>query len=261
MARVMRRFYNDADMERFEYLRGGFGCEPAAKIAMEVDSKAAFRASFYKVPDDHQVNDTRARSSGLNATVLFDVATTSGALRLVEADPPTACEPLRNEGLDGAAVLVRRGECAFEVKQSHAADAGAAAIVVSNDRMGLLPMSASSPAAVVDEVAAVMVTSRAGSTLRQLARDAAHVRQSLWIRFSGNDKFVQGWRTIQDLIDNPSVRGSPCDALFLRPVRSRVVLWCLFAVMAPQDAIPAQALLSTVEGAPPGQGWRLRRAV
>lgn len=179
-------------------------------LSRQVDSKAAFRASNYKIPDDHPVNTT-VRESGLNATMLFDSRTTSGAVRLVEGQPQTGCQPFTNAPgeLEGAAILLRRGECAFEVKQQRAADAGAIAIIVTNDRQGLLPMAASSPAAVVDEVAAVMVTSRSGSSLRQMVRDASNYGMPLWVRFAGDDRFVQGWKTIQDLIDKPSVRLLP----------------------------------------------------
>jgi subtilisin family serine protease len=53
------------------------------------------------------------------------------------ADDLFACTPFPPDSLDGSVVLIERGGCAFATKVDHAADAGALAVLVFNDRPGL----------------------------------------------------------------------------------------------------------------------------
>ena len=54
---------------------------------------------------------------------------------LVVADPFKASEPLRNgEHLQGAIVLIERGECSFEAKLQRASECGAAAVLLIDDQ-------------------------------------------------------------------------------------------------------------------------------
>jgi len=59
----------------------------------------------------------------------------TGPLRLILAQPPHACEELRNEPdlLLGAAILVMRGECPFGDKRTAVLAAGGAVMIVAND--------------------------------------------------------------------------------------------------------------------------------
>ena len=61
---------------------------------------------------------------------------TGAPFALVEADPPDACGRLSGERYRRAVTLVARGGCLFSTKVRNAQDAGAAAVIVANDREG-----------------------------------------------------------------------------------------------------------------------------
>ena len=61
---------------------------------------------------------------------------TGAPFALVEADPPNACGRLSGERYRRAVTLVARGGCLFSTKVRHAQNAGAAAVIVANDREG-----------------------------------------------------------------------------------------------------------------------------
>lgn len=53
------------------------------------------------------------------------------------AEPFSACSPLTNAAsLQGAAVIVQRGNCTFEVKARAAQAAGAALVVITDNQAG-----------------------------------------------------------------------------------------------------------------------------
>ena len=70
----------------------------------------------------------------------------SQEFELVFAQPSDGCSPGSSAVYAGKAVIVRRGTCNFAEKQQHAAAAGAALLIVVNDRAGLLEV----PAAAVE---------------------------------------------------------------------------------------------------------------
>ena len=103
-----------------------------------------------------------------------------GRVRLALALPTDAC----GEQLEapfpgyyaGAAVLVDRGGCSFEVKRRNAAMAGAVALLVANNEVGLTRMQsggASQRSADDIEIPAAMVTRSAGRELRHAMEHAA----------------------------------------------------------------------------------------
>jgi hypothetical protein len=69
-------------------------------------------------------------------------------VRIVLADPPNACSDLRNRAeAQGAAVLMRRGDCDYEVKIRVAEGAVAAAVIVGNSIDEYEVMARSTPGA------------------------------------------------------------------------------------------------------------------
>jgi subtilisin family serine protease len=67
--------------------------------------------------------------STLNNRTLVDAAD--------HADGRLACSPFSSGALSNAVVVIERGECTFETKVNHAADAGAIAVLVINNEPGL----------------------------------------------------------------------------------------------------------------------------
>ncbi|MPZ64188.1 MAG: M28 family peptidase [Pseudonocardiaceae bacterium] len=90
-----------------------------------------------------------------------------------DEDGSTGCEATDYDGQDftGAIALIRRGACAFSVKQGAAAEAGAVAAVISNNVEGPLRGTLGGPDAGV--VPTVGITQADGNTLAQQGGDEA----------------------------------------------------------------------------------------
>lgn len=85
-------------------------------------------------------------------------APTTGSLPLAKTGTPTTtndgCNPLPAGSLNGMAVLIRRGTCAFHIKSLNAQNAGAAAVVLYNNGAGRFsPTVAGTPAITIPVVA------------------------------------------------------------------------------------------------------------
>lgn len=95
----------------------------------------------------------------------------AGPLLVVPEDPDssTGCEAADYDGQDytGAIALIRRGTCAFSVKQAAAAEAGAAAAVISNNTEGPLRGTLGEPG--TSRIATVGITQADGNALSEQA--------------------------------------------------------------------------------------------
>ncbi|MGB1790613.1 MAG: PA domain-containing protein, partial [Limisphaerales bacterium] len=86
--------------------------------------------------------------------------------KLVYADPPQACEVLKNpDDIKGHIALIDRGVCFFLDKVKRAKEAGARAVVVANNEGGP-PIAMGTSGGTVD-IPAVMITRRDGLRLKQ----------------------------------------------------------------------------------------------
>ena len=86
--------------------------------------------------------------------------------KIVYADPPQACETLKNAGaVKGHIAMIDRGVCFFLDKIKRAKEAGARAVIVVNNEGGP-PIAMGTPGGTVD-IPAVMITRRDGLKLKQ----------------------------------------------------------------------------------------------
>ena len=96
-------------------------------------------ASFDNAQRSFTVNGT---PFGFNPATGSPLPPTTGSLPMAKNGTPTTaddlCAPVAAGAFSGAAVLVRRGACAFYLKASNAQAAGAAAVVLYNNAAGAL---------------------------------------------------------------------------------------------------------------------------
>lgn len=86
--------------------------------------------------------------------------------KIVYADPPQACEPLKNAAtVNGHIAMIDRGVCFFLDKIKRAKEAGARAVIVVNNEGGP-PIAMGTTGGLVD-IPAVMITRRDGLKLKQ----------------------------------------------------------------------------------------------
>ena len=128
--------------------------------------------------------------------------------RVVYADPPRACEDLKNAGaLKGNIAMIDRGVCFFLDKIQRAMDAGAVAVIVVNNEGGP-PIAMGTPGGKVD-IPAMMITRRAGKKLKEHLADGLHVTL-------GGDVMIGG-PELGDQLAPGSSRGPEYETHLLKP--------------------------------------------
>lgn len=95
-------------------------------------------------------------------------APTTGSLPITAVVPADACSPLAPGSLTGQAALIARGGCTFYQKAINAQNAGAAAVIISNNVSGpfagtVAPPTATSP---VINIPVVTISQELGNTIR-----------------------------------------------------------------------------------------------
>jgi subtilisin family serine protease len=128
--------------------------------------------------------------------------------RVVYADPPRACEDLKNAGaLKGNIALVDRGVCFFLDKIQRARDAGALAVIVVNNEGGP-PIAMGTPGGKVD-IPAMMITRRDGNNLK------AYLDAGLFMQLGGD--VMIGGPELADQLAPSSSRGPVYETHLLKP--------------------------------------------
>jgi len=128
--------------------------------------------------------------------------------RVVYADPPQACEALKNTvALEGNIVLIDRGVCFFLDKIQRARDAGALAVIVVNNEGGP-PVAMGTPGGTVD-IPAMMITRRDGNNLKQ------HLAAGLFLKLGGD--VMIGGPKLADQLAPSSSRGPVYETHLLKP--------------------------------------------
>ena len=128
--------------------------------------------------------------------------------RVVYADPPKACEDLKNAvAIEGNIAMIDRGVCFFLDKVQRAMDAGAVAVIVVNNEGGP-PIAMGTPGGSVD-IPAMMITRRAGEKLKEHLADGLHVTL-------GGDVMIGG-PELGDQLAPGSSRGPVYETHLLKP--------------------------------------------
>ena len=128
--------------------------------------------------------------------------------RVVYADPPRACEELKNaSALMGNIALVDRGVCFFLDKVQRARDAGALAVIVVNNEGGP-PIAMGTPGGTVD-IPAMMITRRDGNNLK------AYLDAGLFLKLGGD--VMIGGPELADQLAPSSSRGPVYETHLLKP--------------------------------------------
>jgi subtilisin family serine protease len=128
--------------------------------------------------------------------------------RVVYADPPQACEDLKNaEALAGNIAMIDRGVCFFLDKIQRAADAGAVAVLVVNNEGGP-PIAMGTPGGTVD-IPAMMISLRAGKKLKE------QLAAGLFLRLGGD--VMIGGAQLADQLSPGSSRGPVYETHLLKP--------------------------------------------
>jgi subtilisin family serine protease len=128
--------------------------------------------------------------------------------RVVYADPPQACEDLKNaEALAGNIAMIDRGVCFFLDKIQRAADAGAVAVLVVNNEGGP-PIAMGTPGGTVD-IPAMMISLRAGKKLKE------QLAAGLFLRLGGD--VMIGGAQLADQLSPGSSRGPVYETQLLKP--------------------------------------------
>ena len=128
--------------------------------------------------------------------------------RVVYADPPQACEDLKNAvAIEGNIAMIDRGVCFFLDKIQRAMDAGAVAVIVVNNEGGP-PIAMGTPGGTVD-IPAMMITRRAGEKLKEHLADGLHVTL-------GGDVMIGG-PELGDQLAPGSSRGPVYETHLLKP--------------------------------------------
>ena len=128
--------------------------------------------------------------------------------RVVYADPPQACEDLKNAvAIEGNIAMIDRGVCFFLDKIQRAMDAGAVAVIVVNNEGGP-PIAMGTPGGTVD-IPAMMITRRAGEKLKEHLADGLHVTL-------GGDVMIGG-PELADQLAPGSSRGPVYETHLLKP--------------------------------------------
>ncbi len=128
--------------------------------------------------------------------------------RVVYADPPQACEDLKNDvAIEGNIAMIDRGVCFFLDKVQRAMDAGAVAVIVVNNEGGP-PIAMGTPGGTVD-IPAMMITRRAGEKLKEHLADGLHVTL-------GGDVMIGG-PELGDQLAPASSRGPVYETHLLKP--------------------------------------------
>ena len=130
------------------------------------------------------------------------------AARVVYADPPKACEALKNgDALEGNIALIDRGVCFFLDKIQRARDAGALAVIVVNNEGGP-PIAMGSTGDTVD-IPAMMISLRGGNNLKE------HLDAGLFVKLGGD--VLIGGRKLADQLSPNSSRGPEYETHLLKP--------------------------------------------
>ncbi len=111
--------------------------------------------------------EMKVQFDGADAGVLDYVpgafsGTVQGGGVVALANPADGCAPLGQGSLEGKVALIRRGTCTFLEKAARAVDAGAIAMVVSNNEGGYIQMAPAKPAL---EIPAVLISQEAGAQI------------------------------------------------------------------------------------------------
>ena len=164
-------------------------------------------------------------------------AVPQGRLRVIVADPPDACSPLKNiktglQGVEGSALLVDRGGCTFSSKAANAAAANASLLLLSNINAGLFAVTTTDESGTAPDIPVVMVTKIAGRAIRAALNDVKenkrkngktelndgelqhhHEGQSMEVHASetmvtvsafGDSKYASIWEELTELMDTQS---------------------------------------------------------
>lgn len=128
--------------------------------------------------------------------------------QVVYADPPRACEDLKNAGaLKGNIALIDRGVCFFLDKVRRAKEAGARAVIVVNNEGGP-PIAMGTPGGTVD-IPAMMITLRDGTKLKE------HLGDGLYVKLGGD--VMIGGPELADQLSPGSSRGPEYETHLLKP--------------------------------------------
>jgi subtilisin family serine protease len=128
--------------------------------------------------------------------------------RVVFADPPRACEDLKNAGaLEGNIAMINRGVCFFLDKIQRAKEAGAVAVLVVNNEGGP-PIAMGTPGGTVD-IPAMMISLRDGKKLKE------HLAAGLFVKLGGD--VMIGGPELADQLAPGSSRGPVYETHLLKP--------------------------------------------
>jgi len=128
--------------------------------------------------------------------------------RVVFADPPQACEDLKNaDALAGNIAMIDRGVCFFLDKIQRAMDAGAVAVLVVNNEGGP-PIAMGTPGGTVD-IPAMMISLRDGKKLKE------QLAAGLFLRLGGD--VMIGGAQLADQLSPGSSRGPVYETHLLKP--------------------------------------------
>ena len=128
--------------------------------------------------------------------------------RVVYADPPQACEDLKNaDAIAGNIAMIDRGVCFFLDKIQRAEDAGAVAVLVVNNEGGP-PIAMGTPGGTVD-IPAMMISLRDGKKLKE------QLAAGLFLRLGGD--VMIGGAQLADQLSPGSSRGPVYETHLLKP--------------------------------------------
>ena len=131
----------------------------------------------------------------------------SGAIALAHEQDPLGCAPWQN-AITGQIALVQRGTCTFETKANLAQQAGAIAIIVSNNTNGTnitMQMNGAT-------LPAVMITSQEGLSLSQLVSEVPNTNVNI-----ARSSVVSAAEALQDRLASFSSLGPNGDSSFIKP--------------------------------------------
>ena len=128
--------------------------------------------------------------------------------RVVYADPPRACEDLKNaDAIEGNIAMIDRGVCFFVDKIQRAMDAGAVAVIVVNSEGGP-PIAMGTSGGKVD-IPAMMISLRTGKELKE------QLAAGLFVRLGGD--VMIGGAQLGDQLSPGSSRGPEYETHLLKP--------------------------------------------
>ena len=128
--------------------------------------------------------------------------------RVVYADPPQACEDLKNaDAIAGNIAMIDRGVCFFLDKIQRAEDAGAVAVLVVNNEGGP-PIAMGTPGGTVD-IPAMMISLSDGKKLKE------QLAAGLFLRLGGD--VMIGGAQLADQLSPGSSRGPVYETHLLKP--------------------------------------------